>query len=253
MYKLPLLLILFFTTNLFAQKLVTNQVDCKLTQIQQEQIAKLAQYEAKIYNGLFDTDLNDSITIFINIFGKAKDYRSAWAQGSKGAPLISNTGYYWPLTNQLYVNLKSDEDFMRVLVHEMSHSFMHHNIKNPPRWFNEGLAEFFESLQIEHDEVYVYIQTERIKAVKYALNNRNIELSKFITLPDKEWSNKSKMNDLYNTAYSLILFITQYNPVLTQKLVQNLQKGLSSQQAIEQSFGSMEQFEHDYKFYFKYH
>ena len=47
-------------------------------------------------------------------------------------------------------NLPSREDMLRTVRHEGFHQYLDRLMSNPPVWFNEGLAEYFEGAKLEY-------------------------------------------------------------------------------------------------------
>lgn len=241
------LFILFTTLTAIAQKVVLHESGFALSDQEKNAILKFADYEAMIYNGLFNTVKNDSLNITINIYKKFSDYKQACQ--NLGLPVLSRSGFYSPAVREVFIF--KDAGFMTTLVHEMSHCFMHNNISGPPRWFNEGIAVFFESLSVEDGEVSVTTQPARIQAVKREIYSDNVHLADFLELDQEAWMNKSKLDYMYNVSYSLVFFITKTNPQATKRVILALQEGYSSTKAIELVFGSIHSFELMYKLFYR--
>lgn len=52
-------------------------------------------------------------------------------------------GRYIPEKNKIELPHHDNEDeFLDTLTHEMNHQVLYHRVKNPPRWFSEGLAQY---------------------------------------------------------------------------------------------------------------
>lgn len=230
------------------QKLLINEIGFQLTAQERENIQLLSEYESQIYNGLFNTRRNDSLLITINLYKKFSDYKNASLAARSG--VISKTGFYSPRLKQIFVY--RTDDFVTTLVHEMSHSFMHHNMDGIPRWFNEGLAVFFESMAVAYGQVSVAVQTGRISAVKREVQGGNVNLTEFLQLGDHIWMNKSKRDYMYNVSYSIVYFMTKSNPAFTKKLLLELKQGKNSIHAIEVlSDGGFDSFERRYLHFYR--
>lgn len=243
-----MLLLLMNGAALFAQKLVLNTVGFKLSEEQRSQIQMLAEYEASLYNGLFSTTRNDSLQIYLNMYQRFSDYKKI--SQDAGGRLISATGFYSPSLRQVFI-YKHDE-FMRTLVHEMSHCFMHYNVKSVPRWLNEGVAVFFESMEVRYNTVEVSVQRDRLGAVRKYIAGDNLDLSAFLQLPLSVWQDKSKLDYLYNVSYSIVFYLMKSNPAYARQLILELSKGKSSVEAIESlPYGDLAQFERRYKLFYR--
>lgn len=243
------ILLLLFPLQGYPQRLVINEVGFKLDDDVKKQIVLLAEYEAQIYNGLFDTRRNDSLLITINVYKKFSDYKKSSL--NTGGKLISSTGFYSPYLRQVFVY--RHDDFMRTLVHEMSHCFMHYNMgPMVPRWLNEGVAVFFESMEVKYNEVTVAVQSGRLSAVRKYIAGGEFDLAGFFQSPGSSWLDKSKLDYLYNVSYSVFFFLMKSNPAAARKLIRELSKERDSVRAIETlPYGGIAQFEARYRLFYR--
>jgi tetratricopeptide (TPR) repeat protein len=66
-----------------------------------------------------------------------------------GSTVPHSAGFYAPALRQLFIwNLPEREDMMRTVRHEGFHQYLHRIMDDPPLWFNEGLAEYFEEAKV---------------------------------------------------------------------------------------------------------
>ncbi|HEX5135518.1 MAG TPA: DUF1570 domain-containing protein [Planctomycetota bacterium] len=66
-----------------------------------------------------------------------------------GSTAPHTAGLYAPPLRQLFIwNLPEREDMMRTVRHEGFHQYLHRIMDDPPLWFNEGLAEYFEEARV---------------------------------------------------------------------------------------------------------
>lgn len=66
-----------------------------------------------------------------------------------GETVPHSAGLYVPSLRQLFIwNLPEREDMMKTVRHEGFHQYLHRIMDDPPLWFNEGLAEYFEEAKI---------------------------------------------------------------------------------------------------------
>ncbi|MEZ6194252.1 MAG: DUF1570 domain-containing protein [Planctomycetota bacterium] len=69
-----------------------------------------------------------------------------YARDCLGTPVPGSAGLYVPILKQLLIwNLPDREQMMRTVRHEAFHQYLDRVMPNPPRWFNEGHAEYFET------------------------------------------------------------------------------------------------------------
>jgi len=66
-----------------------------------------------------------------------------------GEAVPHSNGLYIPALRQLFIwNLPEREAMMKTVRHEGFHQYLHRIMDDPPLWFNEGLAEYFEEAKI---------------------------------------------------------------------------------------------------------
>jgi tetratricopeptide (TPR) repeat protein len=66
-----------------------------------------------------------------------------------GETVPHSAGLYVPSLRQLFIwNLPEREDMMKTVRHEGFHQYLHRIMDDPPLWFNEGLAEYFEEAKV---------------------------------------------------------------------------------------------------------
>lgn len=75
--------------------------------------------------------------------GEASYHR--YASDSFGSSRENTAGLFSPFLKQLLIwNVPSRESMMRTIVHEGFHQYLDQIAPETPRWFNEGMAEYFE-------------------------------------------------------------------------------------------------------------
>lgn len=231
----------------YSQKLAIKEIGFSLKPEERAKIERLATYEVKIFNGLFKDAENDSLTININLYNKGKDFRALLQEfGLKG---LTESGFYSPITNQSYVLYQSVAD-IEIILHEMSHALLRNSIRNPPRWFNEGLAEFLESLKEENYKIQVNAQFHYLDKMKVDNRNTPTNISAFLN-SHNSWQDKNKVQDMYTISYCMVYYIIKQNPLLIGKMANMMKKGLSTEQIFDILFGGLDSFERNFNFYYR--
>jgi tetratricopeptide (TPR) repeat protein len=64
-------------------------------------------------------------------------------------------GFFQSGPDRDYIALYSGPDAGRVAFHEYVHLVLNHSAVPLPRWFDEGMAEFYSTAQVEHDQLRV--------------------------------------------------------------------------------------------------
>lgn len=235
--------------SLYAQYVEINLVNCKINDNEQKKIEKLIAYERMFCNEIFETSSNITVPVKINLYGKYKDYRVE--KTKYNAP--SSTGFYIATINEAFI--MKGGDFIQVALHEASHSIFQFNYQKAPKWLNEGLAEFFETLDFDSEgNLYSYPQNNRIKIIKAGLDFKDTDrLKKFFKIYDGAFYGHG-VDDNYNTAYSMIYyFIKNKNTRALKNIIKLTAQGYDTEKAIELTFGSFSAFETGYKQFYKIH
>jgi len=253
MNKVHILVFLIFPNlisfSLYAQYVEINLVNCKINDNEQKKIEKLIAYERMFCNEIFETRENITVPVKINLYGKSKDYRLE--KNKYNAP--SSTGFYIPAINQAFI-MKSG-DFIPVALHEASHSIFQFNYQKAPKWLNEGLAEFFETLDFDSEgNLYSYPQSNRIKSIKAGLATMDAErLKTFFKIYDGTFY-RHGIDDNYNTAYSMIYyFVKNKRTAALKNIIKLTAQGYDTEKAIELTYGSFDAFEASYKQFYNLH
>jgi hypothetical protein len=86
----------------------------------------------------------------VYLFAGEAGYQS-WTRDLTGNIPQHTAGLYSPLLKILLIwNLPSRDDMMRTVRHEGFHQYLDRLVCDPPVWFNEGLAEYFENARLEN-------------------------------------------------------------------------------------------------------
>ncbi|MCC6672366.1 MAG: DUF1570 domain-containing protein [Planctomycetes bacterium] len=81
----------------------------------------------------------------VYLFSGEQGYK-AYLDGVIGKVPIHTAGLYSPALKQLLIwNLPRREDMLRTVRHEGFHQYLDRLMADAPRWFNEGMAEYYEN------------------------------------------------------------------------------------------------------------
>lgn len=250
MNKLILLILLFLVKPSFGQYLTIKKIDCKITDTEQKKIERLLNYERMFFNEIFATDFNFDLPITLTVFGKMKDFKN-FRQLNK----IPNSvgGFHLGVLNESF--LYKNSDFISICLHEASHSLMQSNFSNPPRWINEGIAEFFETFDFDaNGDLYSFPLEGRLNSIKNGIALKdNTRLKTFFKINDNNFYTEG-ITDNYSTSYSIIYFlIKSKNSEALKNIIRLVQNGSTSEDAITTVFGTFSAFESSYnRFYYYY-
>lgn len=231
-----------------AQTFKIIKVHCQLSREDTATIYKIARYEAAFYNAVFETTKNDSVTINIHVFGRKADFKQT-PDGENSLHVFAD-GYYLDKTGEIFV-LKT-EHVNSALLHEISHAFLHLNLKNPPKWFDEGLATYFGSLIVENNQIFYTPVVGRIERIKEMIARKEFDLNDFLQYNNQNWSfNHQAITDKYTIAYSIIYFMVKTNLNLIKQMADGLKNGQTANEVFAEIFGSSEGFTNRYNNFYQ--
>lgn len=85
----------------------------------------------------------------VRIFANPNQYAEYTRSQSRGTA-FSSIGVYFPHLREMAVSLQSeDAETLETIFHETVHAFLGQALPAIPRWLNEGLAQYFETLRPE--------------------------------------------------------------------------------------------------------
>lgn len=153
-------------------------------------------------------DLEHLRKVFLNvrIIGTQADFQNYRQQ--MAPQLRTNSGFYTSENNEAVVFQGNDPEAMRAVIrHEATHVIMAGLYGATPSWFNEGLAEYFEQLQVSG-------QARQIGPVDYHwahLQQRQeqgqlMPLRDYIDLPPRRWYS-GNLQDNYGMGWSLVYYL----------------------------------------------
>jgi Tfp pilus assembly protein PilF len=172
--------------------------------------------------------------VHVVVFGSKKEYELY-------RPNDFATAFYTQIAGRDYIVLGSANDAVfPVAVHEYVHLVARNAGMKLPLWLNEGLADLFSTLQPQGDKVLVgTLLPGRMQAL---LRERWVPLATIISAGHDSpyYNEKSKAGSLYSEGWALTHMLQlsrTYGPRFSA-LVEELQKGTPSQQALEQTYGT---------------
>ncbi|MDJ1471247.1 DUF1570 domain-containing protein [Cytophagaceae bacterium DM2B3-1] len=220
--------------------------ECQLDPLTQSKIYRGIQFQYDFYAQHLGYDFSSNLVVRIRIFRDADTYR---AFIDANYPHIPKTwiGVYLSGVNEILVSLEKDEDaFYKNIFHETSHLLLTDKVKNCPNWLNEGLAEYFEFMDIEGEEVVIHPQVIKDTRIKNWLSNHRMpDLLSSISMTNKEWNfndNVSETDEPRTLGWSIAYFMMSNQQGqdcikgLLSHLAKNARDTQASVQAIDMSY-----------------
>ena len=116
-------------------------------------------------------------------------------------------GYFVPddFGDKLVVLARSSDDDMRVFTHEMTHDLASYYFARQPRWLEEGLARFLETLQIDREHDRVIVGTPWIDRIFNP--EMNVRYRTSITIPALFDRERKGLGPDYDTSWALVFYL----------------------------------------------
>lgn len=147
--------------------------DCELSLATREKVTRGIQFLYNFYATRLDYHFSREVVVKIRIFGTTDLYRQYL---DTNYPLIPKNwvGVYLSSVNEILVSMEPDEkSLFQNIFHETSHLLLSSRIKNCPNWINEGLAEYFEYMEVTNNGVVVKPQQVKDRRTKRWLISKN--------------------------------------------------------------------------------
>lgn len=119
--------------------------------------ARLEQFRETFRQLFARTNLNASIPTNVVVFKSASAYKPFLPRRADGKADTGIAGYFQPGEDVNYITLSTegeDADTFGTIFHEYVHFIVNTNFgkSEVPPWFNEGLAEYYQTFAIEDDQ-----------------------------------------------------------------------------------------------------
>ncbi|MFV0337789.1 MAG: DUF1570 domain-containing protein [Chthoniobacterales bacterium] len=187
--------------------------------------------------------LANNIVIPIRLFEEDENYRAFQKKISKSR---SGNGFYSVSRKELiiYKNAK----YRKTIQHEAQHLILRSAKLFPPKWLNEGLAEFYEEAFLDKAEIYTRPnQAKKLRLKRLLKENKIVSLRKIFSDFDRDWK---KMEDNYTLSWGLVYFFMadmQRKEVLRKIINLSIFQNFGMQWIIEKHYeGGVDHLEKDF-------
>jgi tetratricopeptide (TPR) repeat protein len=121
----------------------TSEKDLKQVGVRLEQFRE-------VFSRLFPkTNFSSPVPTTVVVFKSDSSYRPF-------KPSANTAGYFQAGTDVNYITLttevRGEQNPFTVIFHEYTHLLVGNNVRTPPTWFNEGLAEYYSTFSITDDQ-----------------------------------------------------------------------------------------------------
>ncbi|MCS7079160.1 MAG: tetratricopeptide repeat protein [Chloracidobacterium sp.] len=168
--------------------------------------SKLEQFRS-VFSQLFPrAKFNDSVPIVVIVFkddNAYKPYRPTY----QGKP-VSVGGYFIPGRDRNYITLIPNLPGIfpyAVIYHELTHLIVNATLKPIPTWANEGLAEYYETINISEDGKTVELGNANPYHIANLRKRKLIPFQEFFRINTKspEYNERNKQTIFYAQSWAL--------------------------------------------------
>ncbi|MDE2725591.1 MAG: DUF1570 domain-containing protein [Gemmatimonadota bacterium] len=181
-----------------------NFHNCKIEDRKKEEIERGVRMMLKIYKNVFDFDVSKNFQITFQIFGDRKGYIKYRSENSGSS---SGVGYYSVGKKEAVIGQYCDRCYcyIKTVYHEASHAILHEHLWHP-KWLQEGIAEYFEMMEVYDDKVVIGFSPDRDKACQEWLEEGQLmPVNDLLTLSKSQFNKQNpKMRSL---SWSFIYFL----------------------------------------------
>ncbi len=188
--------------------------------------------------------------ISVLLIGGAGRFDAYYANVSPGSKRVN--GFYSMARNQAIVNFDSGniQRTFGTTLHEVSHLITASHLGPTAPWLTEGLAEYFETMQVNDQSGTVYPNPAHIKLLKMSKLPR---LRHYLAIDRPEWHGEERQRN-YAIAWSLMNFLLQAAPGMyaLQEVIQRAEshfcQPFSAASALDKAYpGGLERLERDWR------
>ena len=146
------------------------------------------------------------VSLNVRIIGTQSDFQNYRQQ--RAPQLRTNSGFYTSDNNEAVVFQGNDPEVMRAVIrHEATHVIMAGLYGATPSWFNEGLAEYFEQLQVSGQARQIGpVDYHWVHLQKRLAQGQLMPLRDYINLPPQRWYS-GDLQDNYGMGWALVYYL----------------------------------------------
>lgn len=193
-------------------EIVIDGIDYRIAASVRERLTSHVRKIFAIYKQALQIDYPQTREFRIVIYGSELEYRRYQRQV---APILENAaGFYNSRTNQITTWGMDDRPLLRLITHEVSHAISASHGRFVPTWLNEGLAEYFEQIDVAGLGARVPVSTHWLAVLKRRQWHRQPpDLRHVLDAPHQDWYAANGPDQLsYATSWSLVWFLMDSAP-----------------------------------------
>jgi hypothetical protein len=165
---------------------------------------------------------------------------SSYCKDLYGSTMTNSAGLYAHVLRQLLIqNLPETEQMMKTVRHEGLHQYMGGILTEIPIWFNEGMAEYYESAEYKGGRWQTGVV--RKDHLETLTSKSNWELKDFLSTPQPEFMKRA--DHAYAQSWAFVHFLRhsdRKNKQLFGKFFESFRETPSGAKAMETMLASMD-------------
>ena len=199
---------------------------------------RLEQFREVFLRLFTKTNFGSPVPTTVIVFKSGSSYRPF-------RPNQNAAGYFQEGLDVNYITLttelRGDQSPFTVIFHEYTHLLVNNNVRNPPTWFNEGLAEYYSTFSITDDQK-VELGRPIASHVFRLRENKMLPLRTLFQVDQKSpyYNERDKQSIFYAESWALMHYLilgkNAQRRVQLSKFVDLIGASVPMEQAFQQAF-----------------
>jgi len=210
-----------------------------------EVATKLEQFRATFRSLFPNARFNQTIETNVIVFKSVKSYKPFLPKRADGKADKGIAGYFQSGEDVNYITLSTagkKQETYGTIFHEYVHFLMNTNFGRSvvPPWFNEGLAEYYQTFEIEKNNIKVKLGLLQENHLEYLKRNKLIPLRDFFKIDNFALHSKGghSRSIFYAQAWALIHYLIQGKQLDNlSKFLGLVMNDIEPETAFRQTFG----------------
>ena len=199
---------------------------------------RLEQFREVFLRLFTKTNFSSPVPTTVIVFKSSGSYRPF-------RPNENTAGYFQEGPDVNYITLttelRGDQSPFTVIFHEYTHLLVGNNVRNPPTWFNEGLAEYYSTFSITDDQK-VELGRPIVSHVLRLRENKMLPLRTLFQIDQKSpyYNERDKQSIFYAESWALMHYLilgkNAQRRTQLSKFVDLIGASVPMEQAFQQAF-----------------
>lgn len=198
-----LFLCLSVSFNSWAGTVNIIDINNKISKQQKQAFEYLISVQVVMQRSLLE---RQTLDLPVRLFDNFKRYKRYQAKISNNAQ--SDNGFYSTSLGELVIF--ENDNYLKTTLHEASHFIVRRYIASPKKWFNEGLAEVFETTSFSDKKLFLKQQSSKVRRLqRWHDKDALLSIKQVIGLSNTQWSDLNSKPDYQASSHSwgLIYFL----------------------------------------------